>query len=573
CLKKEKEKQIADHSSASLATPKPSPPRRPATMAGRPPFTNVDSATEADLRRRGLDPHEVDRSTEQRLTHICTDLVPALPASDPRRHTPLHKILSRRAVTDPARNPALPAPDGVDRLSLLRDALLREILCRLPVKDGARTSVLASRWRRVWLSTPQVLADAHLRPKGCGLPPTPADSPAIVAAFSSILEAHTGAIPTVHLTCTHTNAYQAQLARWLHLLATKGVQELVLVNRPWPLDVPLPPALFSITTLACLYIGLWKFPDVARLPPGTSFPHLRELGICSVVMEDGDIDFVVAKSPILETLNIHGCNKGLRLRLVSQSLRCVQICSSVLEDIAVVKAPRLERLILEGLRSNAGGLCTRVRIGDAPKLHALGILEPGNTMLEIRDTIVMAGMKASSSTMATSVKVLSLNVRFANHTDAKMVPSFLGCFPNLEALHIISEKCDHQAGSARMNLNFWKQAKPTESLKSCIKVFSYREFRGELGEVAFIKFFFRNARALRTASISMANPSFMTFSMDEATCKAKQASNNMASRSCEMVLLGSTGPEGGSPWSFKRGTDYSFEDPFSAALLNSSSDV
>uniref|UniRef100_A0A8R7V5C7 F-box/LRR-repeat protein 15/At3g58940/PEG3-like LRR domain-containing protein n=1 Tax=Triticum urartu TaxID=4572 RepID=A0A8R7V5C7_TRIUA len=67
-------------------------------------------------------------------------------------------------------------------------------------------------------------------------------------------------------------------------------------------------------------------------------------------MEDGDIDFVVAKSPVLETLNIHGCNKGLRLRLVSQSIRCVQVCSSFLEDIAVVKAPRLERRLSEQRR-------------------------------------------------------------------------------------------------------------------------------------------------------------------------------------------------------------------------------
>ena len=98
------------------------------------------------------------------------------------------------------------------------------------------------------------------------------------------------------------SAYQAQLARWLQLLAAKGVQELVLVNRPWPREVPLPSTLFTLSTLTRLYIGLWKFQDVARLLPRTSFHHLRELGICSVVMEDGDIDFVVAESPILETL-------------------------------------------------------------------------------------------------------------------------------------------------------------------------------------------------------------------------------------------------------------------------------
>ncbi|XBI98196.1 hypothetical protein VPH35_018451 [Triticum aestivum] len=292
------------------------------------------------------------------------------------------------------------------------------------------------------------------------------------------------------------SAYQAQLARWLQLLATKGVQELALVNRPWPLDVPLRAVLFGIASIGCLYTGLWKFQDVARLLPRTSFHHLRELGICSVVMEDGDIDFVVTESPILETL------------------------SFVPEDIAVVKVPRLERLILEGSRGNAGGLCTKVRIGDAPKLHEESCSQgTPSWFLEMRDNIVM------------------------------------------------SENCDYEAGSARMNLNFWKLVKPTENVKSCIKVFSYKEFRGELGEVVFLKFFFRSARVLRTVPVSMANPSFMSFSMDEATHKAHQASNKMASSSCEMVLLGGTGPEGGMPWSFKTCTDYSVEDPFSVVQI------
>jgi hypothetical protein len=188
--------------------------------------------------------------------------------------------------------------------------LLRNIVARLHIKDAARTAVLASRWRRVWHSTPLVLSDAHLHPKGRGWPPTPPDSPAITAAVSSILAAHAGPLTLVHLTCSHMNKYQAQLARWLRLLAAKDVRELVLVNRPWPLDVPLPAEIFRVTTLTRLYIGLWKFPDVASLPSRTTFPHLRELGICSVVLEDADIDVLVAKSPVLEILNIYGSKKG-----------------------------------------------------------------------------------------------------------------------------------------------------------------------------------------------------------------------------------------------------------------------
>uniref|UniRef100_A0A8R7TC81 F-box/LRR-repeat protein 15/At3g58940/PEG3-like LRR domain-containing protein n=1 Tax=Triticum urartu TaxID=4572 RepID=A0A8R7TC81_TRIUA len=145
-------------------------------------------------------------------------------------------------------------------------------------------------------------------------------------------------------------------------------------------------------------------------------------------MEQGDVDSIVARCPVLEILNIQGCHMGLRLHLVSQSLRCVQVCSSVVESITVAKAPRLERLVLEGCRHTAAGLSTRVTIVDAPKLHTLGSLEPGNHVLEIRNTV--AGVKASRSTILTSVKTLGLNVRSGVINEAKMLFTFLQCFPN-----------------------------------------------------------------------------------------------------------------------------------------------
>ncbi|CAM0907955.1 unnamed protein product [Alopecurus aequalis] len=377
-------------------------------MAGGAPFTNLDPPTAADLQRSGFDLHELDQAMEHLLTYICINLIPNFPVPDDRRLT------------------ALPAPDGLDRIS------------RLPSPDAARTAALSSRWRTIWRSAQPDLIDAHLRPDDYFWPPAPANSPAITATVSRILEAHPGPFRRVHLVCSHMNGYQPQLARWLQLLAAKGVQDLVLVNRPWPCDVPLPGALFAVNTLVRLYIGLWKLPDTARLGRYRTFPHLRELGICCVVMGEGDVDSIVARCPVLEILSIQGSSKGLRLRLVSQSLRCVQICSSVVENIAVVKAPSLERLILHGCRDMPFGLSSRVRILDAPKLRALGVLEPTNHVLEIGDKIIRAGIKTNTSTILTSVKILSLNVRFGVRSEAEMVPTFLKCFPNVKRLHIMN---------------------------------------------------------------------------------------------------------------------------------------
>ncbi|RCV23778.1 LOW QUALITY PROTEIN: hypothetical protein SETIT_5G032500v2 [Setaria italica] len=161
----------------------------------------------------------------------------------------------------------LPALDGADHISALPDALLRNIVSRLPVNDAACTAALSWRWRGH--STPLILVD-------------------------------------VHLTSSHVEAFPSLLAR-TSPLSVKGVRHLVLVNRPWPLNVDLPATFFGMRTVA--------------------FPHLKELGLSCMGIENWDMDFVLAKSPVL-------------------SLRCVQIIEEGIElEIAVEDAPPLERLM------------------------------------------------------------------------------------------------------------------------------------------------------------------------------------------------------------------------------------
>jgi hypothetical protein len=181
-------------------------------------------------------------------------------------------------------------------------------------------------------------------------------------------------------------AHRGEVARWLDVLAAKGVQELAFMNRPWPLDIRLPATLFRCASLTRLHLGVWRFPDTAAVPRSATFPNLRELGLSLITMDERDLTFLLDRSPILETLTMIWLQPGVRLRLVSRTLRCLQLCITKVEDVALVDAPLLERFLM--FMAGLSKTHSRIKIGRAPNLRVLGYLEPREHVLEIGNTVI-----------------------------------------------------------------------------------------------------------------------------------------------------------------------------------------
>uniref|UniRef100_A0A453NA15 F-box domain-containing protein n=1 Tax=Aegilops tauschii subsp. strangulata TaxID=200361 RepID=A0A453NA15_AEGTS len=321
----------------------------------------------------------------------------------------------------PAVDPAAQDGDGQDHISRLPDDLLSNIVSCLPTNEAARTMVLSTRWRSVWAATPLLVDDTHLRA---------ADRHA-VRALSRCVAAHPGPVRAVRVTHTSFHRQEYALERLVASLAAKNVQDLILFNRPWPLDMPLPDDILSCGSLTRLYIGFWRFPDTAAHQP--AFPNLHELGLFHSIIEDRDVDALLAhcsKLRILSFAMAYSC--GSRLRIRSSSLRVMMEWRCGFNEIIVEDAPCLERLLFHSISDRRP-----VRIVNAPRLEVLGFLDLQIHALEIGGIVIRAGMNVRARAMLPSLKMLAVKVRFSHDMEVKMLDTLLRCFPRLETLHVM----------------------------------------------------------------------------------------------------------------------------------------
>ncbi|CAL5089842.1 unnamed protein product [Urochloa decumbens] len=374
-----------------------------------------------------------------------------------------------------------------DRISGLPDAILGEIISLLPTKDGARTQVLASRWRHLWRAAP-------LNLDSVGFPAE--DDDAYARAVSRILSTHRGPGRRFRVAAHLIHSRPDTVDAWLRSPALDNLQEIDFYHRsmdPYQLRPSPSPPPASISrfsgSLRVATFSKCRIPD--SLAETLCFPELKQLGIEKVRISEGAFQSLISSCPALECLFVNESFGFSCLRINSNSLRSIGVRAQRcwrdeprFDELIIEDAPCLEKLLY------ADRFGIRLSVVAAPKLTTFGC--PSDTHRDLRilfGATEFQGLNTVSlMTVMRSVKILAVHLWIF---DLDKVIDLMKCFPCLEKLYMMG-------GCNSTKANFWRRKHRLllKSLDIHLKTVVLECYRGINGLVRFASFFLMNAREL-----------------------------------------------------------------------------
>lgn len=269
---------------------------------------------------------------------------------------------------------------GEDRISLLPDPLLCQILFNLPTKDAVKTSLLSTRWRSIWLSIPGLELDDDEFPN--------------YTAFVSFVDRFIGFCPEspiekLKLASRRDKCNPLAITSWVDAVVNRKIQHLEIdYSKRYIGFELLSKILFICQTLVCLrlcFVALNDFNSVSL--PRLKTMHLEEVSFAN----HAALETLIASCPVLEDLSIITSQGDVKvLRVCSQTINSLNLFLNaadhepwaIVNSEIVIDAPRLMYLSLKDNQSASftiNSLCSSAEVDIAVDFSVKDILDPNDS--------------------------------------------------------------------------------------------------------------------------------------------------------------------------------------------------
>uniref|UniRef100_A0A0E0KKS4 At1g61320/AtMIF1 LRR domain-containing protein n=1 Tax=Oryza punctata TaxID=4537 RepID=A0A0E0KKS4_ORYPU len=174
-----------------------------------------------------------------------------------------------------------------------KDLVIYEILSKLPLNEAAKTSVLSSKWRCIWLKCPRLRFDG-------------------LAIFDL------DRIPAHYLDNWVISSLSSKTKNLSLDLRTNYIEQ-------YPAHYKFPSELLDSRSLSGLQHVQLSFVSIKPPSKFRGFPNLRKLDLQFLDVTSKDLEIMLSSCIILEWLNIDGCHLNDELRVGSPLPRLVYL--------------------------------------------------------------------------------------------------------------------------------------------------------------------------------------------------------------------------------------------------------
>ncbi|XP_058081852.1 F-box/FBD/LRR-repeat protein At1g13570-like [Magnolia sinica] len=355
------------------------------------------------------------------------------------------------------------------------------ILLRLSITDAVRTSILSRKWRYRWASIPHLVFDKDwILPK----------HHEVVDIINRVLSVHEG--PAHKFVCSDHFLPLGQcghhMDQWILFLSQHGIKQLTLgpfkrgygyIIRYWYL---MHSSLFS-----CLELTDLELASCAINPPPAfeGFRHLRNLKLFDIVIGDDELEQLISKCPLLETLTLDCIVGAFRFKINAPNLRylcfTIEVQSSAYEDEYF----------------HEGGICNLIKV-----FGSLRHIEKLILQYEALQFFSMGDIPDVLPASFLHLKNLSMAVSYMDSKEVFATLYILRSSPNLEKLEILIKKRRREPYNTPLAV-FWEAQEHLGCLLNHLQTVKMTRIRGKECELRFIKFVLMNAPVLETMSIDI----------------------------------------------------------------------